>query len=61
MLSITDFWSDRLSLSVEAQDELRFWQHNIAQLNGRSIWFSPSVTRVVYSDASGTGCGWLCG
>ena len=51
------FWSDRLSLSVEAQDELRFWQHNIAQLNGRSIWFSPSVTRVVYSDASGTGCG----
>ena len=37
-------------------DELRFWQHNIGQLNRRSIWFSPSVTRVVYSDASGTGC-----
>ena len=25
--------------------------------NGRAIWFSPSVTRVAYSDASNTGCG----
>ena len=51
------FWSDRLALSIEARDELNFWQHNIVQLNGRAIRFSPSVTRVVYSDASGTGCG----
>ena len=29
----------------------------IVQLNGCAIRFSPSVTRVVYSDASGTGCG----
>ena len=50
------FWSDRLFLSLEAQDELRFWQHNIAQLNGWPIWFSPSSTRVAYSDASSTGC-----
>ena len=26
-------------------------------LNGRAIWFSPSVTRVAYSDASSTGYG----
>ena len=51
------FWSDRLALSTEAWDELNFWQHNIVQLNGRAIWFSPSVTRVACSDASGTGCG----
>ena len=51
------FWSDRLALSNEARDELNFWQHNIVQLNGRAIWFSPSVTRVAYSDTSGTGCG----
>ena len=51
------FWSDRLFLSLEAQDELKCWQHNIAQLNGWPIWFSPSATRVAYSDASSTGCG----
>ena len=51
------FWSDRLALSIEAQDELKFWQHNIVQLNERAIWFSPSVTRVAYSDVSSTGCG----
>ena len=51
------FWSDRLALSTEARDDLNFWQHNIVQLNGRAIWFSPIVTRVAYSDASGTGCG----
>ena len=51
------FWSDRLALSTEARDDLNFWQHNIVRLNGCAIWFSPSVTRVAYSDASGTGCG----
>ena len=44
------FWSDTVRLSEEAQDELKFWQHNIALLNGRSIWFSPSISRVAYSD-----------
>ena len=50
-------WSDRLSLSEDACNELQFWQQNIVALNGRSIWFSPSITRVAYSDASGSGCG----
>ena len=51
------FWSDGFSLSAEAQDELSFWQYNLAHLNGRAIWFAPSATRVAYSDASGSGCG----
>ena len=50
-------WSDRFALSVEAQDEPSFWQCNLAHLNGQAIWFSPSVTGVAYSGASGTGCG----
>ena len=51
------FWCDTVRISEEAQDELKFWQHNIALLNGRSILFSPSISRVAYSDASSTGCG----
>ena len=42
------FWSDRLALSIEARDELNFWQHNIVQLNGRAIRFSPNVTRGLF-------------
>ena len=50
-------WSDRLSLSEDAKDELFFWHQNIAVLNGCAIWFSPGITRVAYSDASSTGFG----
>ena len=50
-------WSDRLTLSEDACDELTFWQQNVKALNCRSIWFSPSATRIAYSDASSTGYG----
>ena len=57
VISQRRFWSDRLYLSKDACNELAFWQQNVAVLNGRSIWFSPSVTRVAHSDASSTGYG----
>lgn len=50
-------WYDRFFMSPEAKDELDFWKHNISLFNGRAIWFGPGCTRVVYSDASGTGYG----
>ena len=50
-------WSDRVFLSLEAQEELVFWQANIEAFNGQPIWFSPGTTRVAYSDASSSGYG----
>ena len=51
------FWLDKLQLSLLAHDEVLFWQSSLPSLNGRPIWFSPSATRVVFSDASSTGYG----
>ena len=52
------FWFDKLPLSVEATHEVVFWLHHIDQFDGQPIWFSPGISRVVYSDASSTGYGW---
>ena len=51
------YWSDKLQLSSLARDEVLFWQSALPSLNGRPIWFSPSATRVVFSDVSSTGYG----
>ena len=48
------FWSDELPLLVEATHKVVFWLHHIDQFDGQLIWFSPSITRVVYSHASNT-------
>jgi hypothetical protein len=48
---------DHIYLSVEAEDELRFWLDSIDSYNGRFIWRAPSAVRVVYSDVSNTGFG----
>ena len=50
-------WADRLLLSDEAREELVFWRSCLSYFNGRPIWFSPGVTRVLYSDASSSGYG----
>ena len=50
-------WCERLALSPEAREELRFWESNMAKYNAQPIWHSPSAVRVVYSDASDTGYG----
>jgi len=50
-------WYQKLALSTEASDEVQFWLDKITHFNGRNIWPTPSVVRVVYSDASSTGYG----
>ena len=51
------FWSEKLSLSPLAYDEVLFWRSSLSAFNGRPIWFSPNATRVVFSGASSTGYG----
>lgn len=50
-------WCELLTLSSEAQEELRFWSDNLSNYKSQPIWHSPSAMRVVYSDASNTGYG----
>jgi hypothetical protein len=50
-------WFDSIPLPADAREELEFWRSCIAHFNGNPIWFSPGCTRVVYTDASGTGYG----
>ena len=50
-------WCEVLTLSPDAQAELRFWSASLADYNSQPIWHSPSAVRVVYSDASDTGYG----
>ena len=38
------FWSEKLSLSPLAYDEVLFWKSSLSAFNGRPIWFSPSAT-----------------
>ena len=57
VLNQRKFWSDWLTLSLDALNELQFWKQSIDIFNGRSIYFSAGATRVVFSDASSTGYG----
>lgn len=50
-------WCQKLALTPEALQELRFWLDEISKFNGQHIWPKPSAVRVVYSDASATGYG----
>ena len=50
-------WCHVLGFSPEALTELQFWLFNLERYNGQNIWHSPSVVRLVYSDASSTGYG----
>ena len=57
VLNRRTFWTDWLSLTKDALEELHFWRQNIDCFNGQSIWFSAGTTRVAFSDASSTGYG----
>ena len=57
VLNQRKFWSDWLTLSLDALNELQFWKQSIDIFNGRSIYFTAGATRVVFSDASSTGYG----
>jgi hypothetical protein len=50
-------WDSVLNLDSESINELEFWLSSVSELNCRSISIRPSLfRRVVYSDASNTGC-----
>ena len=51
------FWADKLMLSIDAREELRFWKSSLEAFNGQPIWFSRGITRIMYSDASSSGYG----
>ena len=50
-------WCQKLLLTPEALEELKFWFNEVTKCNGQHIWHKPSAVRVVYSDASSTGFG----
>ena len=54
-------WCQKLVLTPEALQELRFWFSEISKFNGQRIWPKPSAVRVAYSDASATGYGGYTG
>ena len=48
---------ERLQVSSEVMEGLQFWHKCIIDFNGQTIWRSPSVVRVIYSNISNTGFG----
>ena len=50
-------WCQKLLLTPEAVEELKFWFNEVTKFNGQHIWPKPSAVRIVYSDASSTGFG----
>ena len=57
LLNSRHSWYERLQMSPEAAEELRFWHKCFSDFNGQNIWRSSSAVRVIYSDASDTGFG----
>ena len=57
VLNMRKSWADKLHLSREAQEELQVWLESVGIFNRNPIWFSSGATRLVYSDASGSGYG----
>ena len=56
LINSRNSWCQKLKLSPEATNELQFWKEKLKHFNGQNIWHSPSAVRLVYSDASSTGC-----
>ena len=50
-------WYDRLMLTEQARLEVNFWLTSLDKFNSQPVWHNPLAVRVIYSDASDTGCG----
>jgi len=57
VLNSRESWCQRLTLTKEIQDEVKFWLVRVSEFNGQNIWPKPSALHVVYSDVSSTGFG----
>ena len=53
-------WDSLIKLSDSSLMQLCFWKDNLNSINSRLLQFDPSCTKVVYSDASGSGFGGYC-
>ena len=49
LLETRSSWWELLTISPEAQEELKFWNACLADYNCQPIWHSPSAVRVVYT------------
>ena len=46
-------WDKKLSISMEAKEEVAFWYRSFHKYNGQPIWLSsPKISVLTYSDAS---------
>lgn len=60
LINSASTWHSYVTLNEDVLKELLFWRVNLAKLNGIPIWpIKSAPTKVVYSDASDTGCGSL--
>jgi hypothetical protein len=58
IINSRESWNSLVVLDCPAQRELLFWKLKLKAMNGIPFWKTSTVpVKVVYSDASGTGCG----
>jgi hypothetical protein len=58
VINTRDHWDSVVQLDIPAQHELRVWMFNLKTFNGASFWEKRAIpVKVVYSDASNSGCG----
>lgn len=50
-------WDKPHALSYDVEYELKFWRDNLSKIKTFRIKTRPEITKIVYSDASGTGFG----
>ena len=48
---------DQKSLNAEVKGELKIWLKNLDAKNGHNIKHNPTITKIIYSDASDSGYG----
>ena len=53
----TSSWDDFSTIKPDLHQEINFWLHNLKKHNSFQIKVKHVITKVVYSDASGTGYG----
>ena len=50
-------WYEQIRISPKAIAELTFWENNIEYVNGFTFKHAPTTSKIVFTDAAGTGWG----
>ena len=54
-------WHNPIKASFQTVTELNFWKDSLVARNGKSFKYSPTTTKIVFTDASNTGYGgYIC-